>query len=482
MTQPRFTRRAACRALGSGTAAGAVAAAAALSGCAGKAAASPAQAAPLHAPSATTSITFAPNWQGVTWNATAQSLCQQFVDAQFTAKHPGTAVKVVPSTQSQSSQQIAATIAGSDFVDVFNDCCADLPGWVSSGLMLPLEDRLRTANIDLTQWSRLRMQGLNFFGHQYAIPAYDGPEVMVYRQDMLDAFGLPYPDPQWDYKAAEQLWHTCSRTVNGKQVYGVSLDILQTNSDYLFHGWGGSLFNQDHTVCLIDSPECIAAGQWLFSLIWDKVAAPSRDQVNGLVSGKDVFSVCGGWNTFTEATTLGAQYKWNILPQPTLAKGPAAMVNSDFYAINAHTAQPDLAWAFFQWLVADPAWTRFVMRATLISPALISLWDEWTTAAQQVAPTLQGKDLQYYKEAALSGYEVPQSFFLYSGSQAGDILAQWWQQLVAQKVSVPDAFRQIAAQINALEQVSKSATTRTQVAESRFPTSGPPIAVVPAGV
>jgi ABC-type glycerol-3-phosphate transport system substrate-binding protein len=434
------------------------------------------------AAAAVAEITFAPNWQGAPWNKTAQTLSQQLIDGQFTAKHPGSAVRVVASTQGQASAQIAATIAGTGYVDVFNDCCTDLPIWVASGMMMPLNSLLKQANVDLSQWSALRVQGLNFFGQQYALPAYDGPEVMVYRQDLMDSFGLSYPEPGWDYQAAAKLWAQAARTVNGKRVYGVSLDNYDVNVDYLLHGWGGSLFNADHTRCLLDSPEAIAAGNWMFGLMWDGVASPSRDQVGGLTSGQDVFSVCGGWNTFTEATQLGTKFKWGILPQPTWAQRKATMVNSDFYAINAHTKQPELAWEFFHWLTADPTWTRFVMGATLTQPALVALWDEWITLAEQVAPPLKGKGLQYYREAALGGYEVPQSFFLYNGTQATGILNAAWADLTAQRATVTAAFTQAAQQINALEQTAQ-ANLAVQAAEAKaFPTVGPAMAAMPTGI
>ncbi len=427
-------------------------------------------------------ISFAPNWQGAPWNKTAQTLAQSLVDSQFTPSHRGSAVKVVASTEGQASAQIAATIAGTGYVDVFNDCCTDLPTWVASGLMMPLNSQLKQANVDLTQWSALRVQGLNFFGHQYGLPAYDGPEVVVYRQDLMDQFGLSYPDPGWDYATAAKLWASAARTVNGQRVYGVSLDNYDVNVDYLLHGWGGSLFNANHTACELQSPAAIAAGEWMFELIWAGTASPGRDQVGGLTSGKDVFSVCGGWDTFAEATQLGSKFKWAILPQPTWAKQPATMVNSDFYAINAQTKQPELAWEFFHWLTAQPTWTRFVMGATLTQPALVALWEEWITLAEQVAPPLKGKGLQYYRDAALGGYEVPQSFFLYNGTQATGILGAAWAELSAQKATVTAAFTQAAQQINALQQTAQANVALQAQEVKAFPSTGPAVAAVPAGM
>ncbi len=403
-------------------------------------------------------LSFAPYWVNqAPWNPTAVRLVEQFIAGHFRPSHRANIrVKAAGHTGGQAANQITAAIAGTGFVDVFNDCCVDLPTWMDSGLLLPLEALLRRDNVPTSRWSAGRIGGLTLRGHLLGLPVYDGPEVMVYRQDLLDSFGLQYPDPAWNYLQAEALWRSCARQQGSQRVYGASLDNFYVNADYLMHGFGGSTFNAGHTRCTLDQPACIHAGDWLFGLIDAGVISPTRDSVTGLVTGRDVFSVCGGWNIFAEATQLGSKFKWNILPQPRWAVRRAVMVNSDFYAIDARTRNTEAAWQLLRWVAAEPDFTRFSMRTTLIQPALTSLWSEWEAIAQQAAPTLKGKDLQYYREAAVGGFEVPQSFFLYDGAQAASVLGGWWGKVQARQVGVQTAFKQAASQINALERVGQS--------------------------
>ena len=403
-------------------------------------------------------LSFAPYWVNqAPWNPTAIRLVEQFIAAHFRpGHHANIRVKVAGHTEGQAASQITAAIAGTGFVDVFNDCCLDVPTWMDSGLLLPLEALLRRDNIPTSRWSAGRIAALTLRGHLLGLPVYDGPEVMVYRQDMLDGFGLQYPDPAWNYLQAEALWRSCARQQGSHRVYGASLDNFYVNADYLMHGFGGSTFNADHTRCTLDSPACIRAGQWLFGLIDAGVVSPTRDSVAGLVSGRDVFSVCGGWNIFGEATLLGSKFKWNILPQPRWAVRPAVMVNSDFYAIDARTRHSEAAWQLLRWVAAEPDWTRFSMRTTLIQPALTTLWSEWETVAQQAAPTLKGKNLQYYRAAAVGGSEVPQSFFLYNGQQAAATLGSWWGRIQSRQVGVHAGFVGATTQINALERAGQA--------------------------
>ena len=424
-----------------------------LGGCAtGRAGAAPT------AQSTAIELSFSPYWVNqAPWNPTAIRLIEQFIAAHFRPGHnTKIRVKVASRTEGQAASQITAAIAGTGFADVFNDCCLDLPTWMDSGLLLPLDALLRRDNIPTSRWSAGRIAGLTLRGQLLGLPVYDGPEVMVYRQDMLDGFGLQYPDPAWNYPQAEALWRSCARQQGGHRVYGASLDNFYVNIDYLMHGFGGSTFNADHTRCTLDQPACVRAGQWLFGLIDAGVVSPTRDSVAGLVSGRDVFSVCGGWNIFAEATMLGSKFKWNILPQPSWPVRPAVMVNSDFYAIDARTHHAEASWQLLRWVAAEPDFTRFTMRTTLIQPALTALWSEWESIAQQAAPTLKGKNLQYYREAAVGGSEVPQSFFLYDGAQAAAALGSWWSKIQAHTVSVQAGFTQAASQINAMERAGQA--------------------------
>ena len=414
-----------------------------------------------------TRVSFAPTWQAP-WNQSALGLVQNVIKTHYLPKHKGVEVKVVPSTEYQAATQITAAIAGTGFVDVFNDCCTDLPTWLASGMMLPLDPYLRRDNISTSLWSSGRIKALTLNGKLLGLPAYDGPEVMVYRQDMLDTFGLRYPSPNWTYGEALALWQQCARRKGSQQIYGASLDNWYVNIDYLMHGWGGSVFNANHTRCTIDSAACVKAGSWLFGAIQSGAVSPTRDQVGGLASGRDVFAVCGGWDTFAEATQLGTKFKWDILPQPSWPVRRATMVNNDFYAIDARTKHSEAAWTFLRWLTTDPTWTRFVMRTILTEPALVSLWSEWETIVQQAAPPLKGKNLQYYREAALGGYEVPQSFFLYNGNQAATAMGAWWSRIQNRTVSVQAGFRGMAQQINAMEKAGVTGASSLNQAKAEL--------------
>jgi multiple sugar transport system substrate-binding protein len=423
-------------------------------------------------------LTFQAQWNAP-WNPTARAIANRFVEERFNQTHPGLRASLWPTGSGGADSIIAAAIAGAPTPDVVADCCEAIPLYLDSGWLLPLDDYLRRDNVPLTLWSREHVQALNIDGLQYGLPSYEGPQVMVYRKDLLDDLGLPVPEPTWTYQEAADLWAKCV-TVHGSQfTAGASLEWF-TGIQYLLKGFGGTLMDETRTRCLLDLPESIAAGEWFYDLLFRKVII-HRNDTFGLYQNPplEVFSMVGGWDVFSLATNLGYKFEWDILPVPTWPKGFATFVNSDFYGINRATRYPDAAWELLKWIAVEPEWTRFEMQTTLTEPALLSLWDEWEAVVTAAAPPLRGKALHYFKDAALSGRTYPHLFFRYGGVRADNLIWQGLGQIESRQVSVALGFQEIARQVTAYEEAAAAARQQASSLASLFPTRGPAVAIVP---
>jgi ABC-type glycerol-3-phosphate transport system substrate-binding protein len=401
-------------------------------------------------------ILFQSNWQGSSWNTTAQKLCQAFVDSTFNSmpQYRGIRAVVVPNGQGAAGTIIGSALAAAPGIpDVVEDCCSDFPTYVSAGFLAPLNDQLKVDNINVYNlFIRGHLEALSEDGIIYALPSYDAPPTMYYRQDILDELGLGYPDPNWTYQDAEKIWRACTSVKAGSVRNGVTL-YTGVEMEYLLRGWGTSEMTPDRTVCLLDDPKAIAAGEWLYDLILSGVAGYRTDS-GGLFGAKPqaVFAMSGGWSLLPAAVNLRG-VKWNILPMPRWPSGYSTTFdNIDFYGMYAGTKHPQAAWEFMRWITTQPDYTRFLMRVNLIGPALVSLWDEYEAIVKAAAPPLRDKDLFYIKEAALSGRAYPHLFFRYGFSQADNILNEWFGKIGAKQVSVAEGFTQAARQVNAWEQ------------------------------
>ncbi len=418
------------------------------------------------ATAATVVVAFQFHWaNGAPWNSHTTALVQQFLDQTFNRRTRG--IRAVPwgICCGKWSQIIAASLGGAGYPDIIGECCVGFASLRDAGILTPLDGYLRRDNVPTSLWSQGHVSVLQAGGRQLGLPMYDGPQVLGYRQDILDQLGLSYPAPDWNLGQAARLWQGCSGSVGGRRRYGASLE-WYPGWEYLLRGFGGTEMNPGGTTCLLDAPACVAAVEWFYQLLFAQTIT-YRTDVAGLADGSAVFSALGGWDIFNEATLLGGRFKWNLVPFPSMAHGHFTYTNKDFWALNRACRHPQEAWTVLRWLAAEPEWQRFIIKTALLEPSLNSLWAEWEAAIRAAAPPLRTIAIGYYKEAAQRGYGIPAPFYTYAPVEARSEIATGLTQIAGHKVSVKVGLRNIARQINALERSSASAAPASFGAQRR---------------
>ncbi len=402
----------------------------------------------------TITLTFMPWWQS--WNRTGQTLLQQQCAA-FEAANPGLRLQALPGPNgggADGNAVVTALLKGTG-PDVVCDDQDRWPAYAESGAFLDLDPYIERDGLDTSVWSPTHLQVLRTDRGQLALPTFDGPMVFAYRQDMLDARGLPYPDPDWTYEEAASLWRmaTDRRTGPGRLPhYGATVWWWRTQwqgSNWLLAGFGGAEMDATATRALFDDPNSIAAGDWLLPLIWEGVVGCWDEAA--LDAGNTVFSPRGGWQVAHDATVFGNRFKWDYVPAPVFPQGRATFGNDDYWGLSATSRHPDQAWQLMKWLAYEDSWQRFCMRTALLPPCKASLWEEWETQVKATAPLLQEKHIGWYRDAAQAGYGYPRQFFRYSAAQADSIISNQVTLLNAAKLDVQTAFNTITQQIDALE-------------------------------
>ena len=468
-----------------------------LAGCSGQAASKGSSAAangPLPTPqSGVTHILFqAP--PGPPWNKTTIALSQEFTDQSFNQnpKNKGIWATVSPGGWGGGGTQIAADIAGSGFTDIWAMCCNDIPLLEASGFAQPLDPLLRRDNISQDNWSKGHILANSYAGQLYGLPSYDGTLVVIYRQDVLDRLGLAYPDPNWDYKAAAQIFEQCvGKNAKGQKRAGASLywNGAYEMIDWWLRGWGAREMSDDQTKATMATPagaECLTWSTDLFA----SGAAVNRGDVGLLASEQAVFLQRHA-GVLEAATTLGDSVKWNILPNPIWPKGRTTFVTIDCYMLNQVSKDTNAAWEVLKWLALgtqqgdgtwDNGWAKFQIQISLITPALVNLWDYWIQTVKTVAPPLKNKDLKWYADSAQKGYCYPTIFYKYQAVQATNVVNNWCQQIFTKKVSPEIGLQQMQDQLNAMESAGAQELTAGASAEKLFPTTGPRMAGVQPGL
>ena len=479
----RWTRRA----LGRVAAVGAVAGGGVLaagSAAAGGTAAQSSSAAPTLGAN-TIQLTFMPWW--IYWTDTGKAILNE-ITQQFDQKHPGLHLQALPGPQGggASTTSVLASMLAGQGPDVVGDCCGAWMTYNDMNAFADLTPYFKKDNIPLTTWSTGQVQAMGGPSGQFGLPIYHGPVVFLYRQDLLDELGLPYPDPEWDYQAAAAFWTKCAGTYKvgsaSKWRYGANF-WWQSHSwyaqAYLMYGFGGAEMDSTKTKAMLDQPGSVAAGNWVYPLLWAKSLGASTGTV---ADGSAIFETSGGWNIPRNVTNYNTRFKWDYVPVPKFPKGRATFANNDFWGMNAASKHLDGAWEVLKWLTYEDDWQRFCMKATLLAPCKVSLWQEFETQLIASAPLLENKGLKWFRDAAEGGYGYPEEFFKYQSPQADSILGQTLGKVFDQKLSVEEGFRQAPQQVDALEVAGAAESAAQQQIQKVFPAQGPSVAVVPPGI
>jgi len=416
-----------------------------------------------------TNLTFMPWW--IHWDAVGKQLIQQISD-QFGQTHKGLRLTPLPGPQGggiYSNSVLTSIIAGTG-PDVVADCCAAWLQYKQANAFVNLDPYLSQDNISITSWGKAQVDAMRSAEGQFGLPVYNGPVVYAYRQDILDQLGLAYPDPNWTYKEAADLWTRCAGEfqVGGKPQHRYGADFLwYTNRfygfEYLFHGFGGAVMDSTRTQALFAEPKSLDAVNWVYPLLWNGVLGAST---GAMTNGTAVFSYSGGWAIPHNAQDY-ANLKWAYVPAPQWPAGRATFSNNDFWGLVANGKNVDKAWEVMKWLTYEDTYQQFVMRTTLLPPSKASLWSEFKALLEAAAPGLKGKGLEYFVDAAQGGYGYPSEFFRYQNAEVATLLGATVTKIYSRELDITTGLTASAQQVDAIESGSAAAVAASSKAEQQ---------------
>jgi multiple sugar transport system substrate-binding protein len=221
----------------------------------------------------------------------------------------------------------------------------------------PIEDFPKAWSASLV---RLQAFGDGFWG----LPYHDGPECLIYRQDLLDAAGIEVP-------ATWQDFHAAARRLHAPQLdrYGTVLALFPDghNSfyDFCIQVWsrGGEPFGPGAAPQLLSSEACEAL-DFLRALARDDGAiAPKAREIDSVRSGllfcEGRVALMANWFGFA---ALGEQWEESRvrgrIGVATLPRGPGgeSVSLNVFWVLALGTGSPskELAWSFLRHVASAP--------------------------------------------------------------------------------------------------------------------------------
>ncbi len=432
------------------------------------------------------------DWYG----STTQTLPLMYEGTQpFRDKFPSIDVK--PVLTSQMGGMIPGMIAG-DAPDVFQDW--NLPGYVTGQLVLDLAPYISRDNVDLTVFPTAEMdffREVSSFGPKgkgpvYFLPCYIHTQTICVNFQALDDMGQAYPDkagmPWSAWAQAFRNWTVAStdpkkrRTGGAAEWIGYNDNSFNFITPYYLQAFGGGYVDPaDPTKSLLGTTETVNFAREYVGLIRDGVLTLNND-MGAFARGQLVSGIRGTGSGLVQAAVQWKDIKWDFFPPPVFPVHQTAYSATDAYGIWSGTKHPDEAWEFFKWLVIEPDWARFMMKLQLRGPAQRNLWTEWETAVAAVAPPLANKNLGALSAGPINDRVYPGHVFQYSDTAVRNVLNTMSSAVMSGKASVDLALPQAASQIEAIQGVGAQTQIRTTKVQAQFPTTGSPVAAVPAGI
>ncbi|CAG0961429.1 MAG: sugar ABC transporter substrate-binding protein [Anaerolinea sp.] len=159
------------------------------------------------------------NLRMTVWDLATTPYWQALVDA-YTAQNPNVTIELVDIASAEYQNVVNVMLSGGDDVDVIT--VKDIPGYsgmLTRGQIIPLNDYIKTANIDLSLYSGAAEE-LTYEGSIYALPFRSDIWILYYNKAIFDAASLPYPTNDMTWTEFEALARKLTTGSGADKIYG----------------------------------------------------------------------------------------------------------------------------------------------------------------------------------------------------------------------------------------------------------------------
>ena len=404
--------------------------------------------------------------------STVNELLYQYT-APWRQQNPGVDIKVVPNLGGPSA--VVNELLGGDAPDIYHSYHPDAL-FASSGFTTDLTKYLQQRNAKLSVFNPAQMALFQQPNGIRALPAYLGIKTMAVNFGLIDKYGLAGPSTGWTYDDYATLCRGIASS-SGGTIPGGGFGLGQAGGSpnaymppqCVVAGFGGSYVDPtNNAVCTLDSTAAVNAFTWAYGLAQQNaIFGPST---SGTLHGGTAGMVWdGSWGLITAATDrTGLNWDFVDMPSFPATKTPVSSATSDFYALNPQSPHLDLAWDLLYWMTFEPYWQQSMMKLFLLSPALVSLWDEWVTKVQSYAPPLASKNVGAFRDLAQGGHAYPEPFMLYEADPAYQIMATVGQEMWNGTYSIQEGLTQMTDEVNALEKTAATSASSTPAAPGQY--------------
>jgi N,N'-diacetylchitobiose transport system substrate-binding protein len=377
-------------------------------------------------------------------NGSAPDAVVKAVNADFTAAHPGTAVKIEIQQWDGIQEKTTTALAGNSPPDVLEIGNTLVSKFAESGGLRDLTDK--KADLGGDAWLQGLTDAGTLDGKLYGVPYYAGDRAVLYRKDLFARAGITSPptDRASFVAAAEKLQKTFGSDPKFSALYFPGQYWYAALPFVWDEGGDVAVKDGDSWKGALDSPESQAGLSWLKDVVTKYSKAPVNGNENDndpavpLGEGKAAMTIDPGWKVgvvLKNKPALKNQIGVFPIPGKTADKTAPVFLGGSNLAVAEGSDAPDLAYEYVKLLAGEKAQTQLATVGGVI-PNKTSLLD------------LHAKDpiLSVFDTAAKNSKFTPATP-KWANVESGTILQDMLVAIFSNKKSVADATRDASSAI-----------------------------------
>ncbi len=207
------------------------------------------------------------------------------VVAAFEKEYPNIRVNLNWVPTDSYYDKLRVRIAAGDIPDMMRIVIEEYQGLAARGVFLDLTPYIERDknNTDFArQWDDyidIVLDAFKYKGRMYGMPIDWNDAIIFYNEKLFDEAGIPYPDEHWDNDEFLSIAKKLTKVSSGGRVdqygYLITGDWFDSIAPWVF-SFGGNILSDDWSEVEINSPEGIAAIQWLHDLVREHKVSPPR--------------------------------------------------------------------------------------------------------------------------------------------------------------------------------------------------------------
>jgi multiple sugar transport system substrate-binding protein len=393
-------------------------------------------------PKSPVTISVAHAWEASFWPR------QVAFDRAFMKRHPNIKIKAENTPWGSFLTKYLTQAAGGSLPDLLYSHFSWIQNFIKLGTVIPLDPYIaKTPDFSLGDFTKPSLYAYRKNGQLYAIPYDTGPIILYYNKDIFDKARMPYPAADWTLEHLKQAAKALTHGSGPSKVFGYG-GIPGPGADlgpiYLYP-FGAKFVNEpQETTCLLDQPPAVAAMEWWYDF-QKRGLVPSPAQVSAMpggdafLFGKVAMSANGSW--YTPTLNQNARFKWDVQFWPRGPKAHTTSAEGSGYVITSSSNNKDAAWIYLNEYISTAGQIFMWASTGRGSPARNSAWPAYLHS--QYAPKHAAVVLE-----SLNTFARPDVMISPVAPKAVTAATAVWQLVIAGKMAVPQALKQICSTID----------------------------------